>query len=403
VSTKFGEIPVVVIGHVDHGKSTLIGRLLYDAGALPTERIEELERYVEDSRKRFEFAYFLDAFEEEIRDERSVDTVRVCFQGARTYRIADVPGHREFVGNMLSGACDASLAVLVLGIDDGPRDQTRQHLFLASLLGIRRLVVALNKLDLVGFNQACFGRAAEAARALVAGYGFAEPVVVPVAAALGDNVCRAGGSMPWYHGPTLLEALDDVDLPPPLEGPPRVAVQDVYQVDGAPLVVGRVESGVLRPGMRLRFGPSGAVGTLKAIRVLGGGREQAGPGDCVGLQLDATPRRGDLGGPEEAAPVAAVELEADVVLVQGELAPGQAVELRSAVAEVQARVEALGQRVDATCGLPLPGDGGITAHQAARVRFSCAPFGVEPHALVPSLGRLVMARDGLTLGVAMVR
>jgi sulfate adenylyltransferase subunit 1 (EFTu-like GTPase family) len=394
---------VVVIGHVDHGKSTLIGRLLYDAGALPTERVEELQRYVEDSRKRFEFAYFLDAFEEEIRDERTVDTVRVCFQGQRTYRIADVPGHREFVGNMLSGACDAALAVLVLAIDDGPRDQTRQHLFLARLLGIRQVVVALNKLDLAGFEQARFELAAAAARALVASYGFPEPLVVPLAAAQGANVCRPGTSMPWYQGPTLLGALDGVDLPPALAGPARFSVQDVYQVDGAPLVVGRVESGVLRPGMRLRFVPSGARGTLEAVRVLGGGREQAGPGDCVGLQLDATPRRGDLGGPEDDAPLAAVELEADVVLVQGELAPGQEVELRGAVSEVPARVQAVASRVDATRGLPLPGEGGITAHQAARVRFSCAPFGVEPHALVPSLGRLVVARDGLTLGVAMVR
>lgn len=397
------ETPVAVIGHVDHGKSTLIGRILYDSKAIPTQRMEELQLFVEASRRRFEFAYFLDALQEEIEQERTIDTVRVCFQSQRTYRISDVPGHREFVGNMLTGAADAQLAVLVLAGPDGPQAQTLQHLFLCQMLGVSHLVVALNKMDLLDFQESLFLKHAQTARTTLARFGFHNADIIPVCATSGDNVCQPSPRMPWYSGPTLLQALDTLPIQQP-EGPLRFAVQDTYHLQGRTICVGRVESGVLRINDTLHFPLSNATFAVDHILAFEQTPSEAHPGDCVGLAAPTPLIRGEVGGPPDAPPRLATTGVAHVFVLNGLLAVGDTIELGGPFSQLGASVLSIDQAVDATNGSPLPSPHSqLLPHQAARITFQCPPACLEPFSTVRSLGRFVVSKEATLVGFGILQ
>jgi sulfate adenylyltransferase subunit 1 (EFTu-like GTPase family) len=274
-------LPVVCLGAVDHGKSTLIGRLLYDAEQLSVERIEEVAELGRHFARRFEFAYFLDAFEEELREERTMDAVRVPFRSARDYTITDVPGHRGLVRPMLTGSADAAIGVLVVSASEGLVEQSRRHLSLARLLGVRQLLVAVNKMDAVGFAEQPFRQVQVEVGRLAVALGWtwtgrcAEAGVVPLCALGGDNVLRRSSAMPWYQGSTLVEALDHVELREP-ERPLRFVVQCELERGAERLVLGRVQTGVLRAGQLLRWQPSGVLATVEAIRTFERELERAG-------------------------------------------------------------------------------------------------------------------------------
>jgi len=164
-------VSVVIVGHVDHGKSTLIGRLLYDSETLPEDKIAEVQKLFEEYKKRFEFAYFLDSFEEELMEERTIDTTRVLFKGRNYYTVVDVPGHKEFIKNMLTGASHAHVAILVVSVAEGVQEQTRRHTFLLDLLGIKQVIVAINKMDMVSYDQDSFRQVKEETTQLLSSLG----------------------------------------------------------------------------------------------------------------------------------------------------------------------------------------------------------------------------------------
>nr|MBC8274679.1 50S ribosome-binding GTPase [Chloroflexota bacterium] len=167
-------LSAVIVGHVDHGKSTLIGRFLYDSETLPDDRMAEIQKLLEEYKKRFEFAYFLDSFEEELQEERTIDTTRVLFkgQGENYYTIVDVPGHKEFIKNMLTGACHAQVAVLVVSAPDGVQEQTRRHAFLVNMIGIKNIIVAVNKMDMESYKESVFERVKADAQQLLSSLGY---------------------------------------------------------------------------------------------------------------------------------------------------------------------------------------------------------------------------------------
>ncbi len=251
--------PIVIVGHIDHGKSTLIGRLLHDTNTLPTGKVEELKASSDRRGVPFEWSFVLDALQLERDQAITVDSTQIWFHTeTRRYVIIDAPGHREFLRNMVTGAASANAGVIVIDAKQGVSEQTRRHAYLLHLIGIPQVVVAVNKMDLVDHSEERFKGVAAEMRAYLKNIGLDAQAIIPVAAMHGDNLASRSGSMPWYDGPTLTEALDAFPrVSAPTERPFRMPVQDVYRQDGKRFIVGRVESGTLNQGNTITVWPSG--------------------------------------------------------------------------------------------------------------------------------------------------
>ena len=282
------KLKVVFVGHVDHGKSTLIGRILHDTGSFPDGKIEEIQKACAAEGMEFEYAFLLDALLEEQKQNITIDTTQIPFRTVRRrYVIIDAPGHKEFLKNMITGASSADAAILLIGADEGVREQSRRHAYLLSLLGIKQIVVVVNKMDLVDFSEARFREIESEYRKFLAGLGLEARAFIPASAKQGENVSRATMKMKWYCGASVLEALDllqsqepDVDLPL------RFCVQDVYRFDGRRIIAGRIETGTLRVGDQLVFSPANKTSVVATIE-----RWNAPPngpalaGDSIGVTL----------------------------------------------------------------------------------------------------------------------
>ena len=251
--------PIVIVGHIDHGKSTLIGRMLHDTNALPTGKVEELKASSDRRGVPFEWSFVLDALQLERDQAITVDSTQIWFHtDARRYVIIDAPGHREFLRNMVTGAASANAGVIVIDAKQGVSEQTRRHAYLLHLIGIPQVVVAINKMDLVDHSQERFKVVEAEMRAYLKDIGLDAQAVIPVAAMHGDNLASRSDAMPWYNGPTVTDALDAFPrVSAPTERPFRMPVQDVYRQDRKRFIVGRVESGTLKQGDAITVWPSG--------------------------------------------------------------------------------------------------------------------------------------------------
>ena len=397
-------VNVVIVGHVDHGKSTLIGRLLYDSKALPDDKMAEIQKLLEEYKKRFEFAYFLDSFEEELKEERTIDTTRVLFTGRENYyTIVDVPGHKEFIKNMLTGACHAQVAILVVSAPDGIQEQTRRHAFLLHMLGTKQLVVAVNKMDLVGYDEDVFQEVKEATTHLLDSLGYSGVEFVPISAIEGDNVYQSSLRIDWYWGPTLIQVLDNITPEVESVKPLRFTVQDVYPVDSEKLVVGRVESGTLKKGEDLVFQPSGIRGRVDRIKVFPREVVEAVSGDSVGIVVGSEVGRGNVGGHPESTPSWTVRLRGEVVILEGVLKHGDELEMKCATSKVGCKVDEIQERISSETGEVIersPDE--IGENEAATIVFETEPLVVEEFSQIPELGRYILVKNGKNVGAGIV-
>jgi len=233
---------VVVVGHVDHGKSTLIGRLLFDTGSLKQGKIEQVRKACAAEGMEFEYAFLLDALLEEQEQNITIDTTRIPFHTAtREYAIIDAPGHTEFLKNMVTGAANAEAALLLIDAHEGVQENSRRHGYLLNLLGIRQIVVLVNKMDLEGYDRKKFAAIEKEYRAFLKSAGIEAKLFIPISAREGDNLATRGKNMPWWKGPTVIEALDALESQGPSANKPlRFAVQDVYKTDRKRILAGRV-------------------------------------------------------------------------------------------------------------------------------------------------------------------
>jgi bifunctional enzyme CysN/CysC len=274
---------------VDHGKSTLIGRLLHDVGALPAGKVEAIREMCRRRGMPFEWAFVTDALQAERDQGITIDASYVRFRAAgRSFVLADAPGHRQFISNMVSGAAGADGALVVIDVAEGVGEQSRRHAQLLHLLGVPKVVAAITKMDVVRGDADRFETVAAEFRAAAGALGLEVGAVVPVCARTGDNIAERGAAMPWYRGPTVLEALASFEpAPAPVALPLRVAVQDVYKFVERRIIAGRVESGRLRVGDTLLFSPSNQVATVRSIESWNATpTEEAVAGRAVGLTLD---------------------------------------------------------------------------------------------------------------------
>ncbi len=294
---------LVMVGHVDHGKSTLVGRLLHDSGAVCESRIEEIQAVCKRRGMPFEWAFLLDALQAERDQGVTIDAAHVRYRGeTRDYTIIDAPDHREFIRNMVTGAANAAAAVLVIDASEGVREQSRRHGYLLRLLDVRQVVVAITKMDLIDFDAERFDAIAGESRDYLASIGIVAANVVPVASRDGDNIARRSDRMAWYDGPTITEAFDRFEAPLPATAQSlRMPLQDVYQFDERRIVAGRIETGQLRVGDELLFSPSNKTAHVATIEGWDGDSaatplREARAGQSIGLTLveDILVERGEV-------------------------------------------------------------------------------------------------------------
>ncbi len=409
-------INIVVIGHKDHGKSTLIGRLLYDAGAIQESKLEELRQKSRELRGvDIDFSFVLDSFEEEREGHLTIDIVHTPFKSKKYfYTIIDCPGHKEFIKNMITGASNADAGLLLVSAqeDEGIQDQTKEHVFLIKILGIKNLIVAVSKIDAVDYSKEKFERIVEKTKMLLNSVGFDASKIpfVPVSGLRGDNVFKKLDSLAWYKGSTLIETLDATVEPTkiPVDKPLRIPVQDVYEFDGKNLIIGKVETGILRKGDEIIFQPSGIKTHVKTIEMFGSKKEQAKPGDSIGFQTmngikEIT--RGCVCGHPENPPILVKEFTAQIILLSDlEIKVGDKLIFRIGASEKECEIKQIIQKIDPVNLTPIKNlPESIKSDEIGRIRISpLQPLVLEKYSNIPELGRFVIKKDRGTVAAGTV-
>jgi elongation factor 1-alpha len=408
---SFSRINLVIIGHKDHGKSTLIGRLLFDSNAIPEQKLQEVEAELKKAGDEgFRFAFLLDTLEEERRGGLTIDIMQTPFQTKKhMYTIIDCPGHREFIKKMFTGASQADAAVLVVSAKEGIQDQTKQHAFLVKTLGIKQLIVAVNKMDMANYEENKFNEIRSQLASILGSLGYAHTEIVPLSALNGENVFKKSEKMPWHTGSSLIDTLDRTVKPavPPVDKPLRASVQDVYETEDKRLVVCKVLTGVLRQGRIVSLDPSAQKGTVKRIEMFGERVEKAVPGDSVELILNKVekPKRGEvISYPKHRAKVVKTFLAETILFSDIEVKKGDILTIRCGTSENECKVDEIPERIDAvnlTVDARYPDM--LKGGDVGKILFSpLTPMCIEKYGEFPELGRFVIEGKKGTEGAGIV-
>jgi len=410
---------IVFIGHVDHGKSTTVGRLLLDTGYIRQEEIDKFRAEAEAKGKAtFEFAWVMDDLKEERERGVTIDIAHRRFDTQKYYfTIIDAPGHRDFVKNMITGTSQADGAVLVCSAADGVQDQTREHVYLSKTLGITQLICAINKMDRqeVQFKEAKFNEVKDELTKLLKSVGFkvdTQVVFVPISAFKDDNINKPSPNMPWFKGPTLLQALDNLVVPAkPTDKPLRLPIQDVYTITGIGTVpVGRVETGKLKVGEKIIFMPGGKTGEVKSIEMHHEAVQEAQPGDNVGFNVRGIDkndiRRGEVAGPVSNPPTVVESFTAKIQVLNhpSVITAGYTPVFHLHTAQVACEFTELLQRLDPRTGkVAEENPQTLKTGDAAVVRITPKrPLVIERYKDFPQLGRFAVRDMGQTVAAGVV-
>ena len=406
---------LVTIGHVDHGKSTLIGRLLFDTGNVSEQEMRKLEEKAKELKKdTFKFAFLMDSVKEERERGVTIDLAHKRFDTDKYYfTLIDAPGHRDFIKNMITGASQADAAILVVAANDGLMTQTKEHVFLSRTLGVNQMVVAVNKMDTIAYDEAKFNKIKEDAVKLLqsVGYKTDEIKFVPVSAWVGDNIAKPSENMTWYKGETLLKVLDGLNVPKkPTNKPLRLPVQDVYTISGiGAVVVGKVETGVLKPGAKIISMPSGKTGEIKSIEMHHQSMPQALPGDNVGVSIKGLGKtdvkRGDVIGETSNPPTMVEEFTAQIVVLQhpSVITKGYTPVFHVSTAHVACKITEIVKKLDPATGKVLEENPDfIKAGDAAIIKcVPTKPMCIEKNSELPQMARFAIRDMGQTIAAGL--
>lgn len=413
------KINIITAGHVDHGKSTLVGRLLYDSGAIRDDQLRKLKDTAKElKRETWEFAYVMDQLKEERERGLTIDIMHRPFHTKKYYyTIIDCPGHRDFVKNMITGTSQADAAIFVVSAKpgEGVQEQTKEHAFLMKVMGVNQLVVAVNKMDSANFDQKRYDEVVEGTKKLLSSIGFKVDNMpfVPLSGLKGDNVFKKSESMSWYKGPTLVEAMDATITPPkqPIDKPLRIPIQDVYTVTGVGTVpVGRVETGILKQGDTLIFEPSGAKGEVKSIEMFHKQQPEARPGDNIGFNIRGVGKgdikRGDVAGRPDNPPTVVKEFTAQIIVLQHPtvMTAGYTPVFHLGTASVACKIEEIIAKIDPKTGQVVKEKPDfIKTGDAARIKVvPTHAMVVEKQADIPQLARFAIRDMGMTVAAGVV-
>ncbi len=411
MSEEAQRLKIVFVGHVDHGKSTLIGRILHDTGSLPEGKVASIQAACSAEGMEFEYAFLLDALLEEQAQNITIDTTQIPFRTAlRQYVIIDAPGHKEFLKNMITGAANADAAVLVIAANEGVREQSRRHAYLLSLLGIRQIVVVVNKMDLAKYSENRFNEIEREYREFLSGLGLSARLFIPASAKQGANVAkRTDAAMDWYQGGTILESLDQLSaVTAPLNQPLRLSVQDVYRFDERRIIAGRVESGALRVGDQLVFSPANKSSIVATIEAWNGPpRDEAIAGDSVGITLreQIFVERGHVASHQTETPIETNRFNADVFwMAEESLQKRTSYTIRVGTQEMKCQVVVIDQVMDSSSLEITSGERNhVARNEVGRVTLQTrAPLVLDNHERIPSLGRFVLIEDSRICGGGIV-
>jgi elongation factor 1-alpha len=406
---------LAVIGHIDHGKSTCVGRMMFETGAVPAHIIEGYRKEAESKGKAtFEFAWVMDNLKEERERGITIDIAHKRFDTAKFYfTVVDCPGHRDFVKNMITGASQADAAILVVAAPDGVMEQTKEHVFLARTLGITQIIIAVNKMDAVKFDEKRFNEVKKDLSDLIkmVGYKPEETLFIPVSSLQGANIKENSKETPWYKGLPLIAALDTFKEPAkPTDKPLRLPIQDCYSISGIGTVpVGRVETGIMKKGMKVSFMPANKDGEIKSIEMHHEEIPQAVPGDNVGFNVRGIGkgdiRRGDVCGPAEAPPAVAEEFTAQIVVLQhpSALTVGYTPVFHCHTTQTACTFTELNKKLDPRSGqVKEENPTFLKSGDAAIVTITpTKPMVIEPVKELPQMGRFAVRDMGSTIAAGM--
>lgn len=386
---------------MDHGKSTLIGRILAETDSLPAGKIESVRNESAAKGQAFEYAFVLDALAEEQEQNITIDTTQIPFRSSRRdYVIIDAPGHHEFLKNMITGAAHADAAVMVIAGDEGVREQSRRHGQLLHHLGIREVIVAVNKMDLVGFKEAPFRKVEHEFANYLQSVGLTARAFIPLSASRGENVATSTNSMPWFYGGNLLEEIEKLNVvSSAADLPLRFPIQGVYRIDNRRILAGRVESGTIKVGDQLVFSPHNKTARVATIeRWPATVAEFASAGESIGITLSDQIfiERGHIASHRTDGPVESNRLRGKIFWLGREpLSPGRRYRIKLVTQDVECEVVAVNKVVDAATLKSDPIEGSeLRLNEVGEVTLQIrAPLVFDNHDRIPNLGRFVLS-DG---------
>ncbi|MDD5506445.1 MAG: GTP-binding protein [Candidatus Omnitrophica bacterium] len=381
---------LIFSGHIDHGKSTLIGRLMMETKSLPADKLEGIKEY----------SALADNFFEERAEARTIDTTQMFFSTSkRRYTVIDAPGHLEFIKNMLTGASEADAAVLIIDAAEGLGEQTMRHLCLLSFIGIKEIIVAINKMDLINFSSARFEELRQALRPVFTALALKESFCIPISALYGKNITRRAPETRWYTGPTLIKAMDmlagrvsrehsDFMLP----------IQDVYAFGGKKVFAGRIESGSIEPGRAVKIVPSGIRSTIKSIEKFSRNPLKSIAGESIGITFtdDISFDRGEVVCDTGALPVISDSINVNLFwLSELPLNTRDKLSLRCSTQEAGCSVTEITEKFDSLTLKSLGTNASFISNtEFSKVRISTEkPIVVMSFNKIPSLGRIVFFRN----------
>jgi bifunctional enzyme CysN/CysC len=392
---------IVIVGHVDHGKSTLLGRLYADTGSLPDGKLEKVQAICKQQGKEFEYAFLFDAFLEEQEQGITIDTARTFFMWkGRQYIIIDAPGHKEFLKNMISGAARAEAALLLIDALEGVKEQSKKHGYLLSLLGVRQFAVVVNKMDLVGYRQDVFDGIEKEYREFLGQFKAVPSEFIPVSAKLGDNIASRSGQMSWYSGSTVLETLSAFQKEAARsEQPLRLPVQDVYKFDARRIITGRITAGRLKVGDHLVFSPSNKRANIRTVEAFNIEPQptEGQAGQSIGVTLDEQifVERGEIASHHEHLPLVSTAFRANLFwLGKKPLEKGRKYLLRVATKEVDCEVATIHRIIDTMDLAQQQGSHTISKNQVAELTLRTkVPVSFDLSASFEATGRFVLVDE----------
>ncbi|MBT6067946.1 GTP-binding protein [bacterium] len=383
----------VIVGHVDHGKSSLIGRLLFDTKSIPQEKIDEVKTVCEALGKDFEFSYLMDYLTEEREKNITIDTTQTFFKTKqRDYVIIDAPGHKEFLKNMITGSSLAEAAILIVDADEGIKEQTKRHAYLLNLLNLKQIIVVINKMDLVDYQEKRFKEVEQEVITHLNKLNLKPNYIIPISAKNGDNIATKDNNLNWFQGPTVLDALDSFTIQFQEENLPlRLPVQDIYE----DMVVGRIESGKIEKNQEITILPSNVSNKVLSIKKWREELDLASYGHSIGLKLDDIQvKRGQIICDKDNLPQVVNNFKATIFwMSSNEIKVNEIVSLKIVTQEQDVVIKKIHKLMDSSTLEEIDGDV-IKETYIAEVEFkSDKPLVIENYNKIPEMGRFVLIQN----------